>query len=55
MEYQLIAFSKYKFKTICNTELKIHKVSKQTFFETLEYLIDCEKTVQNRPELRKHM
>ena len=36
---------------ICNTELKMQKASKHTFFENLEYSIKCkvcEKTVQNR-------
>ena len=36
----------------------MHKASKHTSFENLEYSINCklcEKTEQNRPEVRKHM
>ena len=36
VDYQLIVCSTCKFKTICNTELKILKASKHTFFESLE-------------------
>ena len=36
IDYQLIVCSTCKFKTICNTELKILKASKHTFFESLE-------------------
>ena len=42
IEYHLIACSKCTFKTICNTELKIHKVRKHTFFKTLEYSMNCQ-------------